>query len=142
MKRISWLLAILVLLGIGAWRFIHSKTDTSTATPANPGDIAAPAKNSASSVVTKDQQTKELHNPRGSTVINITLDDGTRVWLNAGASIRYPITFPAYDRTVEVNGEAWFDIAADAGRPFGVRVGNIFVRALGTSFNIKAGGDP
>src|SRR6187402_2847275 len=120
MKRISWLLATLMLLGIGAWRFIQSRTDTSTAAPANAGDMAAPTRNSAFSTVTKDQQTKELHNPRGSTVINVTLEDGTRVWLNAGASIRYPIAFPAYDRTVEVNGEAWFDVAADADRPFGV----------------------
>ena len=142
MSRISWLLAILVLLGLGAWRLIHIRTGTSAAQRANASDIAAPVRNSAFSTLTKDRQINTRYNPRGSTVTDLTLSDGTHVWLNAGSSIRYPVTFPTYDRTVEINGEAYFDIAADAGRPFGIKNGNIFVRALGTSLNIKASGDP
>jgi transmembrane sensor len=83
-----------------------------------------------------------LNNPLGSTVMDITLSDGTRVWLNCGSSIRYPVIFPAYDRTVEITGEAYFEVASDASRPFGVKKHSVLVRALGTSFNIKAYDEP
>src|SRR4051812_36132580 len=114
MRKISWLLAILVLLGIGAWRLIHSQTETSPASPAGTTDISAPLITRSFLTSTKDKFSgtpvyNTLHNPRGSRVVNITLSDGTRVWLNAGSSIRYPVIFPDYDRTVEMEGEAYFD---------------------------------
>ena len=82
-----------------------------------------------------------LDNPRGSTVIDVTLSDGTRVWLNAGASLRCPAVFPSDDRTVEIRGEAYFEVAGDADRPFRVKKGNVTVNVLGTSFNIRAYND-
>ncbi|MBN8666353.1 MAG: DUF4974 domain-containing protein [Chitinophagales bacterium] len=81
-----------------------------------------------------------LTNPRGSKVIDITLSDGTRVWLNAGSSLRYPASFAAspLDRKVEITGEAYFEVAHDKTKPFYVSKGDMEVMVLGTHFNVNA----
>ncbi|MFT4093696.1 MAG: FecR domain-containing protein [Niabella sp.] len=72
----------------------------------------------------------------------LVLDDGTRVWLNAASSIRFPSAFTGNKREVEVTGEAYFEVAHDKNRPFFVtfhspgREG--VVEVLGTHFNINA----
>jgi len=69
----------------------------------------------------------------------LTLSDGTRVWLNAASSVRYPISFVGKERIVEVSGETYFEVAPDKNRPFKVNVtekGNIEV--LGTHFDVNA----
>src|SRR5690606_31948180 len=48
----------------------------------------------------------------------VTLADGTRVWLNAGSSLRYPVEFSANERDVILSGEAYFEVAKQSGRPF------------------------
>lgn len=70
---------------------------------------------------------------------HIILDDGTRVALNAGSSLRYPVRFGRNIRQVEVRGEAFFDVAHDENRPFEVIdcFGNR-IEDIGTSFNVKA----
>lgn len=76
--------------------------------------------------------------PRGRQ-FRVTLPDGTAVWLNAASSLRYPVAFPEGERTVTVTGEAYFEVAADARKPFTVKTGNdIAIRVLGTSFNVNA----
>ncbi len=79
----------------------------------------------------------ELSTPRGRQ-FQITLPDGSRAWLNAASSIRYPTAFTGKDRTVEITGEAYFEIAHDASRPFHVKAGEMDVQVLGTHFNINA----
>lgn len=81
-----------------------------------------------------------LTNPRGSKVVNITLADGSRVWLNAGSSLSYPVAFTGKERNVQFRGEAYFEISPDASRPFTVtRSGdNVRIKVLGTSFNVNA----
>jgi len=80
-----------------------------------------------------------LSNPRGSQVVTLTLSDGTKVWLNAESSIRYPAVFMGGDRAVEMTGEAYFEVATNASQPFKVTVkGQEEVDVLGTSFNINA----
>ena len=79
--------------------------------------------------------------PRGGQY-RLTLGDGTRVWLNAETSLRFPASFAAENRTVELQGEAYFEVAKDAGRPFRVAVRTRFgtpetVEVLGTHFNIN-----
>lgn len=68
----------------------------------------------------------------------LTLADGSQVWLNAASSIRFPTAFIGKERVVEISGEAYFEIAAKAGQPFNVKVNDMQVKVLGTSFNIMA----
>lgn len=69
---------------------------------------------------------------------HIVLSDGTGVWLNATSSIRFPIAFHHNTRTVEVSGEAFFEVAKHASQPFIVHARNVQVQVLGTAFNIMA----
>ncbi|THU39610.1 DUF4974 domain-containing protein [Niastella caeni] len=68
----------------------------------------------------------------------LTLADGSKVWLNAASSIRYPVAFTEKDRRVEISGEAYFEVTPDAGKPFLVQAGAMEVRVLGTHFNINS----
>ena len=68
----------------------------------------------------------------------LTLSDGTRVWLNSETSIQYPVAFGAKERRVFVQGEAYFEVAKDANKPFTVQFMSSSVTVLGTSFNIRA----
>ncbi|MBN9382532.1 MAG: FecR domain-containing protein [Chitinophagaceae bacterium] len=79
-----------------------------------------------------------LTNPRGSKVIDMMLADGSRVWLNAGSSITYPIAFIGNERKVSVTGEAYFEVTRDAARSFTINTGKTIVQVLGTHFNVNA----
>lgn len=69
---------------------------------------------------------------------SIQLSDGSRVWLNAASSFRYPTQFTGAERVVELSGEGYFEVAKDASRPFKVKMAdNTFVTVLGTHFNIS-----
>lgn len=81
-----------------------------------------------------------LATPRGGQ-FRVTLPDGTQVWLNAASTLRYPTAFTGPERLVEVNGEAYFEVAGDASRPFRVKVKDAEVQVLGTSFNVNAYAD-
>jgi ferric-dicitrate binding protein FerR (iron transport regulator) len=75
--------------------------------------------------------------PRGGQY-KLTLPDGSRVWLNAASSLKYPVAFSARERIVELNGEGYFEVAATASSPFRVKVRNTQIAVLGTSFNVMA----
>lgn len=96
-----------------------------------------------------------LTNPRGSRAIDMTLADGSRVWLNAGSSVTYPVEFTGNERKVSITGEAYFEVThfthrespsqnpaapgAEGGNiPFIVEKGSMQVTVLGTKFNVKA----
>lgn len=69
----------------------------------------------------------------------VTLPDGSKVWLNAASSLRYPTAFTGKERLVEVTGEAWFEVAPKANMPFRINVNNqATIEVLGTSFNVNA----
>ena len=70
--------------------------------------------------------------------INLTLQDGTDVWLNSGAEIEYPSLFAGDVRQVRLSGEALFDVSRDARRPFIVETFACRVEVLGTWFNVNA----
>lgn len=74
--------------------------------------------------------------PRGSS-ITLTLPDKTKVWLNAYASIRFPTSFTGKERQVELTGEAYFEVAKNASKPFIVSTGDAQVKVLGTHLNIR-----
>lgn len=79
-----------------------------------------------------------LTNPKGSRVIDMTLSDGSRIWLNAGSTITYPVSFAGDERKVEIKGEVYFEVAHNAAMPFIVSHDNMKVKVLGTRFNINA----
>ncbi|MGX5817523.1 FecR family protein [Chitinophaga lutea] len=79
-----------------------------------------------------------LSTPRGGEY-EITLPDGSHVWLNTASSLRFPTRFGKTDRTVYLTGEASFDVKGDASQPFIVQTGNgMKVTVLGTDFNVSA----
>jgi transmembrane sensor len=79
-----------------------------------------------------------LNNPRGSKIVDIVLSDHSHVWLNAGSSITYPVAFTGNERNVRVKGEAYFEVAPDAHKPFLVSKDDLTIEVLGTHFNINA----
>lgn len=78
-----------------------------------------------------------ISTPRGGQY-QINLPDGTRVWLNAASSLKYPAAFNAAERKVELHGEAYFEVSPDQKRPFKVASGPQVLEVLGTHFNISA----
>ena len=70
--------------------------------------------------------------------IEVTLQDGTRVYLNAGSSLEFPNVFSKRDRKVRLSGEAMFDVMPDADCPFIVETYGYDVEVFGTRFNVEA----
>ena len=69
---------------------------------------------------------------------SVTLSDGTRVFLNSGSTLRYPVAFGEDSRTVELSGEAYFDVAREEKRPFVVHTSRFDVTVKGTAFDVCA----
>ena len=70
--------------------------------------------------------------------VNVTLPDGSNIWLNAQTTIQYPVSFNKENRQVKLDGEAYFNVAKDSKRPFIVNTKECSVEVLGTKFNIDA----
>jgi transmembrane sensor len=71
----------------------------------------------------------------------VTLADGTKVWLNAESSLRFPTAFNGATREVELTGEAYFEVVHIAGKPFRVHTGKTTVEDIGTQFDVNAYSD-
>jgi ferric-dicitrate binding protein FerR (iron transport regulator) len=84
-------------------------------------------------------QYNTLRTPRGGQ-FQLQLPDGTKVWLNAASSLKYPTAFTGKERNVELTGEAYFEVAHSSTLPFRVNIntGRMKVDVLGTRFNIMA----
>jgi len=76
-------------------------------------------------------------NPIGQKSL-MTLPDGSKIKLNSGSSLTYNSDFGKKDRTVELKGEAFFDITKNPASPFIIRSGELLTKVLGTSFNIRS----
>lgn len=68
----------------------------------------------------------------------LVLSDGTKVWLNAASSIKFPAVFSGKERNVFITGEAYFEVAHNAAKPFNVAVNGENIHVLGTHFNVNA----
>jgi ferric-dicitrate binding protein FerR (iron transport regulator) len=85
-------------------------------------------------------QYNTLTTPRGGQY-QIVLPDGTKVWLNAASSIRFPTAFTGRERKVQITGECYFEVARNTVKPFIVQANNMEVDVLGTHFNIMSYSD-
>jgi ferric-dicitrate binding protein FerR (iron transport regulator) len=81
-----------------------------------------------------------LNTPRGGQYM-VVLPDGSKVWLNASSSLRFPTAFVGKKREVELTGEAYFEVAKNKEMPFYVNVKGMQVEVLGTHFNVNAYAD-
>lgn len=79
----------------------------------------------------------EVKAPAGSRS-NVTLTDGTTVWLNAGSKLTYSNDYGSNGRTVCLEGEGFFNVEKDSKNPFTVVTSQLEIVALGTSFNVKS----
>jgi transmembrane sensor len=91
--------------------------------------------------LTVDEHTPVIYNtietPKGGK-FQIKLPDGSKVWLNAASSLRFPTVFNGSKRQVELKGEAYFEVSPDKSKIFEVNTRNQVVQVLGTHFNINA----
>ncbi|MEQ1797509.1 MAG: FecR domain-containing protein [Lacibacter sp.] len=78
-----------------------------------------------------------ISTPRGGQY-QVTLSDGTKVWLNAASSIRFPVVFTGKERKVEITGEAYFEVAKNKTMPFKVKASSSEIEVLGTHFNVNS----
>lgn len=81
-----------------------------------------------------------LATPRGGQ-FRIILPDGSKVWLNAASTLRFPNAFTGSEREVQLSGEAYFEVAKNPSMPFRVKVNDMAVQVLGTHFNVMAYAD-
>ncbi len=95
-------------------------------------------------VYTADTKARAVENrltvPRGGSY-SLQLEDGTTIHLNSESELVYPSVFASDSRTVSLVGEAYFDVAHDAGRPFIVDLDGYRIEVLGTQFNVTAYAD-
>lgn len=90
---------------------------------------------SPSTTTSKQQVTVDV--PKAGT-FQLLLEDGTKVWLNASTHLSYPEQFASNNRTVQLEGEAYFEVAKDANRPFRIQSKGTTIEVLGTSFNVQS----
>lgn len=88
----------------------------------------------------EEVQMHTLSTPVGGQ-FRITLSDGTSVWLNAASTLKFPSSFRGQDRSVEITGEAYFEVAHNKSMPFKVAFNGNAVEVLGTHFNVMAYAD-
>ncbi len=75
--------------------------------------------------------------PKGGSY-QLSLPDGSKVWVNASSVLRFPTRFAGKERRVFVEGESYFEVAKNADMPFRVQIGKATVQALGTQFNVNS----
>lgn len=103
----------------------------------NGKSIAAAALDKQGMAADPSKVVLELATPLGG-IYQITLPDGTKVWLNAGSSLKYPMSFAKNERRVSLEGEAFFEVTKDSARPFKVLSKGQEIEVLGTAFNVNA----
>jgi Fe2+-dicitrate sensor, membrane component len=116
-KPLQWAAAVLLLIG-GIAFFYHNRL---------PGGGGLS--------LSENHQTATAQTGK---LVKLRLEDGSEIILNAGSTVAYPKQFAADIREVFLEGEAFFDIAPDADKPFIVKTGKMDIRVLGTSFNVRA----
>ena len=138
-RIMAWSAAACTLLGVAGIlsfdRWLAHRLPAATTT--RTGSAIPPGR--PRGTVTSDSLTgyKVLTTPRAGQY-ELELPDGSHVWLNDSTTLRFPGTFSGAQRTVTLTGEAYFQIAEDAARPFVVMLKDVSVEVLGTSFNCSS----
>ncbi|NWJ52185.1 MAG: FecR domain-containing protein [Bacteroidetes bacterium] len=88
--------------------------------------------------ITKSQAVYTQHIVPYGSKSQIILPDGSKVWLNAGSSIKYSQDFNHHTREVILDGEGYFDVASNEKLPFWVKTYGVNIKVVGTAFNVKA----
>lgn len=140
----------ILTLSNGTQVLLDSTTSGLIGTEGNSQVFKLDGKNLSYSSTVKGTESRPVYNtlttPRGGHY-QLTLPDGTAVWLNSASSITFPTSFDGADRVVKITGEAYFEVKSikdqtNIGKKsFIVEVGNEQVTVLGTHFNINAYGD-
>lgn len=122
-------------VGSGQWQGVgHTDTYQSQLFATSTGKLSRSAK---SQVAMEDIEMLTVETTRGHDR-NITLPDGSRVWLNADSRLMYPSRFAGSKREVYIHGEGYFEVKHDAGHPFVVSTDYFTTTVLGTVFDISA----
>jgi len=125
-KRKVWFAAASILILVAAGTLVYRNAGV------KPGTVQS----------LMSQGTEALNNtfanPRGGGEREFVLADGSKVWLNAGSSLKYPSSFSGTKRVVQLSGEAFFEVAKNPGMPFRVLIRDAEVTVLGTGFNVMA----
>lgn len=111
-------------------------TDSSTRISVR-GNQVRYMKDSLSDASRKQVRVNSILTPKGGEY-QLTLSDGTRVWLNADSRLDFPVVFVGERREVYVRGEVYFEVTKDVNHPFLVKTDKMEVKVLGTSFNVSA----
>ncbi|WP_183556808.1 FecR family protein [Mucilaginibacter sp. SP1R1] len=80
----------------------------------------------------------QVYNNITGTIQQITLSDGSKVWVSPKSSLTYQKTFEKHSRKVSLTGEAFFEVTKDHARPFSIYTGKVITKVWGTSFRIRA----
>lgn len=93
--------------------------------------------NNRMNIPDKDIFMQTVQVPAGQNA-QVTLADGSKVWLNAGSTLHFPTRFPDKERLVNLEGEGFFEVQANKEKPFIVSTTSYTIKALGTTFNVNA----
>lgn len=120
------------------WKWMAAAVAAVTITVAVTLIYRQPAKQNGPTTALADT-TEWLHRENGkATRASIELTDGSKIWLNSQSKLTYPEVFDGESRSVYLEGEAFFDVAANPQKPFIVHLSTGMVYVLGTSFNVRA----
>lgn len=157
-KRYHWKLylqaaaILLMVMGLGLWQYqkntpthkllefaaqnVSRKSTLLTEQDLKKQSHAGDTANDEENIITaNDFNTLVVGNAQRSV---IKLPDGTKVWLNSGSRLIYPVAFSGDSREVYLEGEAYFDVTHDKAHPFYVRAGNMDIKVLGTEFYVSS----
>lgn len=103
------------------------------------GEVNVNSKKVESIVTEKDDRPtfNQLIVPLGKRS-SVTFSDGTKIWVNSGSKVIYPMAFEKGKREIFIEGEVYLDVTADAARPFVVKTRQMDIKVLGTRFNVSA----
>ncbi|MCC8424576.1 FecR family protein [Mucilaginibacter sp. UR6-11] len=114
-----------------------AKQKNGTVTKAKDGELTY---ESGTGRPTEIPEFNTITTPRGGQYM-VILPDGSKVWLNAASSLKFPVAFTGAERKVELTGEAYFEIFKNKQKPFKLTVNGAVVEVLGTHFNVMAYND-